>query len=111
MLLEGRCVASFFPGRGIRQGDPLSPYLFILVADDPSNLVNNACDLGNLRRVKMARRCPVLSHFFFADDALFFLRATEDNCDELRRILNLHCCAFWAGCQFREIWFVLFCQC
>lgn len=90
-LLEGSVVAEFVLERGLRQGDPLSPYLFILVADVLSRLVGRACELGQLLGIKLARGCPMLSHCFFADDALFFMRASVENCTEMRRILDVYC--------------------
>lgn len=61
LMLSGRRIASFSPGRGLRQGDPLSPYLFLLVADVLSNMVSDAVDRGVLKGVKLVRHCPVLS--------------------------------------------------
>lgn len=84
-------VADFVPERGLRQGDPLSPYLFILVADVLSKLVKRACALNQLKGIKMARGFPELSHCFFADDALFFMRVTVENCAEMRRLLDVYC--------------------
>lgn len=91
LLLESCSVASFVPKRGLRQGDPLSPYLFILVADVLSCMVSEACAQGSLMGVKLARGCPLLSHCFFADDALFFIRANNENCEKMREILDLYC--------------------
>lgn len=91
MLLEGKVVVDFVPERGLRQGDPLSLYLFILVADVLSKLVRTACDLGQLKGIKLARGCPELSHCFFGYDALFFMRASVENYPKVRRVLDVYC--------------------
>lgn len=91
LLLEGKVVADFLPKRGLRQGDPLSPYLFILMADVLSSLVCRACDLKQLKGIRIARGCPELSHLFFVDDALFFIRALVENYTVMRDILDVHC--------------------
>lgn len=91
MLLEGRSVAEVIRKRGLKQGDPLSPYLSILVANVLS-LVSVACDLNLLKGIRrMARRFLVLTHYFFPNDAPFFLRASMENCLEMRSILNVYC--------------------
>ena len=61
------------PTRGIRQGDPLSPYLFLLVTEGFSNLLKKAMQEQRLTGFRVARACPALSHIFFADDTLIFL--------------------------------------
>lgn len=93
LLLAGKKIASFCPERGLRQGDPLSPYLFLFVADVLSRMVSEAVQCGDLKGVKLARSCPMISHCFFADDSLFFLRATKENCINMKRILEEYCLA------------------
>lgn len=75
LLLSGKSVAKFNPKRGLRQGDPLSPYLFIMVADDLSRMLISEVNEGNIKGIKLARSCPVLSHYLFADDSVFFVKA------------------------------------
>lgn len=54
--------------RGIRQGDPLSPYVFILLADVLSRNIEQETQVGRLKGVVLRRRCPELHHMFFVDD-------------------------------------------
>lgn len=70
--LNGEPLPYFYPTRGLRQGDPLSPYIFILVANVLSIIIKQAVDMGNLKGIKFNRCCSTFSHLFFADDAIFF---------------------------------------
>ena len=76
------------PSRGIRQGDPLSPYIFIMCSEVLSGLCNRAQEEGSLQGLRVARGCPRLSHLFFADDTMFFLQADKENCASLKTILD-----------------------
>ncbi|KAB2614065.1 hypothetical protein D8674_036381 [Pyrus ussuriensis x Pyrus communis] len=93
VLLNGQAGESFAPSRGLRQGDPLSPYLFILVGEVLSKLIQSAVDQGRLEGVKIGGSGPVISHLFFADDTLLFLRADMKNCRNLRHLLDNFCVA------------------
>ena len=83
-LPRGKVVSS----RGIRQGDPLSPYIFIMCSEVLSGLCNRAQEDGLLQGIKVASRCPRINHLLFADDTMFFLRASEQNCRALKSILD-----------------------
>lgn len=72
VLLNGEMLPSFRPERGLRQGDPLSPYLFILVTEAFSYLIQQAQLRGKLSGVSIAKEAPVITHLFFADDNLLF---------------------------------------
>ncbi|KAL1208232.1 putative mitochondrial protein [Cardamine amara subsp. amara] len=76
------------PGRGIRQGDPLSPYVFILCSEVLSGLCRNAQLNGNLSGIKVARNCPRINHLLFADDTMFFCKASKKTCSALKEILH-----------------------
>jgi hypothetical protein len=70
--------AEFFkPQRGIRQGDPISPYLFVLCMDKLSHLIMHAVEEGRWNGIKAGRHGPVVSHLMFADDLLLFGEANE----------------------------------
>lgn len=53
--VDGKIAGHLKPFRGIRQGGPLSPYLFIMAADVLSEIISRAVSLGQLSRVKMAK--------------------------------------------------------
>ena len=87
-LINGSPRGRVTPSRGIRQGDPLSPYIFILCSEVLSDLCNKAQEEGSFKGVRVARGCPRLNHLLFADDTMFFLRASKDNSETLSRILK-----------------------
>jgi len=49
--------------------------------------------MGHLQGIQFNRACPKLSHLFFADDSIFFLKATVSECQNLANILNQYCLA------------------
>ncbi|XP_031127513.1 uncharacterized protein LOC116029604 [Ipomoea triloba] len=77
VLVEGKEWGPIVPTRGLRQGDPLSPCLFILVAESLSAMLRVQEMEGGLQGVRVARGAPRISHLFFADDCLFFFRANN----------------------------------
>ncbi|XP_068329845.1 uncharacterized protein [Pyrus communis] len=91
ILLNGQPGKPFIPSRGIRQGDPLSPYLFILVGEVLARLIQHAVERRRLTGIQLNYGCPTISHLFFADDTLIFMRADQQNCVCLLRILDDYC--------------------
>lgn len=87
-LINGSPRGRVTPSRGIRQGDPLSPYILILCSEVLSGLCNKAQEEGSFKEVRVARGCPRLNHLLFADDTMFFLRASKDSSETLSRILK-----------------------
>ncbi|KAL9687616.1 hypothetical protein QQ045_032935 [Rhodiola kirilowii] len=65
------------PKRGIRQGDPLSPYLFILCTEYFTALLNKYKGSGLIEGIKVCRRAPAVSHLLFADDSFLFFKVTQ----------------------------------
>ena len=79
------------PTRGICQGDPLSPFLFLFCAKGLSNLLRKSVERGLLTGVVACPRGPKISHLFFADDSLIFCcRATIEKCYTLEEILEIY---------------------
>ncbi|XP_074298401.1 uncharacterized protein LOC141629273 [Silene latifolia] len=74
----------------LRQGYPLSPYLFILCIEVLSANVYKAQHEGLLKGIKF-RNSEALTHLFFADDSIFFLHDKNDSVVHLKGILSLYC--------------------
>ena len=70
--INGKPKWHIVPSRGIRQGDPLSPYLFLLCAEGLSALIKKEVENGRLGGVAVCHWDPKISHLFFADDSLIF---------------------------------------
>jgi hypothetical protein len=88
ILINGQPSKIFTPERGLRQGDPLSPYLFIICADVFSSLITNAQQNKLIHGVKIAPGAPEITHLFFADDSLIFCRANKEETNNLKNIIN-----------------------
>ncbi|XP_075645329.1 uncharacterized protein LOC142616340 [Castanea sativa] len=88
--INGQPYGSIQPTRGLRQGDPLSPYLFLLCVKGLSALLNHAAQRNAIKGVAASANGPRISHLFFADDSLIFGRATENEAMEIQRILKVY---------------------
>jgi len=85
--VNGELSEMIKPERGLRQGDPLSPYLFLLCAEGFSALLSQAEGDGRLKGVKVCQRAPSVSHLLFADDSLILFRANGGDAQHLQGIL------------------------
>ncbi|EOY21798.1 Uncharacterized protein TCM_013937 [Theobroma cacao] len=72
IIWNGTRTNTFSRTRGIRQGDPLSPYLFVLCLEKLSQLIDNKVWLGNWRPLLLTRNGPFLAHVCYADDLVLF---------------------------------------
>jgi len=81
---------SFVPQRGLRQGDPLSPYLFLICAEAFSALLKKNERDGLIAGVKTCPQAPCISHLLFTDDSLILIRVTEGDSKQLQNTLRLY---------------------
>ncbi|XP_010682933.1 uncharacterized protein LOC104897695 [Beta vulgaris subsp. vulgaris] len=88
--LNGSVEGNIIPSRGLRQGDPLSPYLFLLCAEAFSALLSKAAGDGLIHGARVCRSAPRISHLFFADDSILFTRAALQECSVVADILSTY---------------------
>lgn len=72
MNLNGSSSEWFSPSRGLRQGDPLSPYLFLICVEGFSTLIKEAEQKGLMMGVPIGRKRFLINYLFFADDCILF---------------------------------------
>lgn len=77
--------------RSFQLGDPLSPYLILLVAEGLSSMLKGAESRGDLEGVRVCRDAPTVSHLLFADDSLILMQADSKNATMLKSILDRYC--------------------
>ena len=95
ILINGGKSKTIFPTRGLRQGDPLSPYLFILCQEVLSRIIDRKHMIGNIKGVKMNMGGPDFTHVMFADDLMLFSKASSNEVLSLNSCLEKYC--HWSG--------------
>lgn len=90
VLLNGQTHGHIKPQRGIRQGDPLSPFIFILCAEALVHVMNKAEQRGTIHGMKLTRKCPSVQNLLFADDSFFLCKANLPEVKEFLRCLKLY---------------------
>jgi hypothetical protein len=74
---------------GLRQGDPLLPYLFLLVVDCLSTLMKLYEKQGLISGIKVSRRAPSITHLLFANDSLLFFKLGTAQATKISELLAL----------------------
>ena len=88
VLFNGGSLEGFRPTRGLRQGDPISPYLFLLAAEGLSCLLKS--NIG-VQGMAVAPEAPLVNHLLFADDSLLFFEANETAAVRVDALLRTYC--------------------
>ena len=91
--LNGKAYGNFRPTRGIRQGDLLSPYLFLICAKAFTSLLAREEENGRLHGVSISRYAPTISHLFFANDSLLFCQTKQEEVQVISEVLELYAMA------------------
>ena len=90
VLINGSLEGFFKISRGLRQGDPLSPYPFVLDMEVFSIMMDKAAQEGLMSGYKIVNREGEevqITHLLFANDALVFCKDSKDQMAYLNRIL------------------------
>ncbi|GJX15428.1 putative RNA-directed DNA polymerase, eukaryota, reverse transcriptase zinc-binding domain protein [Tanacetum coccineum] len=88
VLVNGSPTKEFNIGRGVRQGDPLYPFLFILAAEGHNVIMQDAMDEGLYKGVGVGNDAVNISHLQYADDTLYFANWSKHNAKNLMCILK-----------------------
>ena len=88
VLINGEPKGKIVPLRGIRQGDPISPYLFLLCAEGLSAMLKKEESEGHIKGMAVCRGASRVSHLLFADDSIIFCRASIAECEWVLKVLE-----------------------
>ncbi|XP_028113957.1 uncharacterized protein LOC114312000 [Camellia sinensis] len=88
VLVNGSPTTEFSPQKGLRQGDPLSPFLLIIVAEALNILMGRAKDLGLITGASIGPSSLRITHLQFADDTILFCEADWGEIVNIKRILR-----------------------
>eukprot|EP00253_Pinus_taeda_P017898 PITA_17898 len=89
ILVNGTPSTPFSPSRGIRQGDPLSPFLFVILMEGLSKLIAKRKEDGQIKGLQPIRSCPATTHQQFVDDTMLHGTPTVKEATAYRDILHL----------------------
>ncbi|XP_016204774.1 uncharacterized protein LOC107645293 [Arachis ipaensis] len=88
VLVNGSPTKPFKMDRGLRQGDLLSPFLFVLVVDVLHRMIGEAVRNGRISPLFVGRDNIELSHLQFADDTVLFCPPEEESVKNYKRLLR-----------------------
>lgn len=91
ILWEGELTEDFKPTRGIRQGDTISPYIFVLCIRRLSLGIKNTVRAGKWKPVRLTRNEAPFMHLFFADDLLLLVEASCEQARIMNSVLETFC--------------------
>jgi hypothetical protein len=91
ILINGSPFGMISPARGLRQGEPLSLFLFIMGSEVFSRLMFHEASLGHLKGLKIAKNNLAINPLFFADELLIFGHATLSEACSINSCLAKYC--------------------
>ena len=102
MIINGALSGSFLLKRGLRQGDPLSPYIFILCQNILSILLEEVENGNKIKGIKISMGSPLLCHLLFTDDSFIFFRTDVHSCINVRAKLKEFCMLLGQRINFKK---------
>jgi hypothetical protein len=89
-MINGEIYPFFRTQRGLRQGFPLSPLLFLLIAKGLSRLLKEAYENGSFKGINIDTSCNI-THILFVDDILIFCEGSRRVLEKFKDIKDLFC--------------------
>jgi hypothetical protein len=91
IIINGQLHGKFKSGRGIRQGCPLSPYLFVIAINELAASLQDHLDSQSLKGITLGPNCPAIHSFMFADDLVVCGQADAEDALIIRDAINTFC--------------------
>lgn len=88
--INGSIIGPIKPQRGLRQGDPLFPYLFILCVEGLLAMFRKIKQDGRIHGVTVCPSSSSILHLLFADDSFFFFQANAEECLAIKDIFYVY---------------------
>ena len=91
VLGNGVKSSHFIPSKGLRQGDPLFPYHFILCQEVLSMILEKECVEGRISGVKASIGGLAITHVMYADDIVLFSKAKRSEAMSIKDCQYKYC--------------------
>ncbi|KAK3222256.1 hypothetical protein Dsin_009281 [Dipteronia sinensis] len=88
-VLDEAGIEDFRPNSVIRQGDSLSPYIFVLCMEELSHIIHHKLNEGTWKPIKISRNGPAISHLFFVDDLILFGQASMQQAQVMKDCIDM----------------------
>lgn len=88
VLINGTPYGNISLSRGLRQGDPLSTYLFVICTEMLVQMLEKAERSNQITDLKVSRGTPKISHLLYAYESMFYCKGSEEELDHLNQLLN-----------------------
>lgn len=88
VLINGKPKGHVVLTRGIRQWDPLSPYLFLLCSEGLNGRIEQAVYGKHIEGFSLCKNGPKISHLLYVDDSLLFFRARVEDVMKIQEVLG-----------------------
>lgn len=90
VLANWRLGKMITPSRRLRQGDPLSPYMFIMCVEGLNSILNKVEQQGIIQGATVTKGATRINHLLFEGDCILYSRVTKANWEKIQEILTLY---------------------